>query len=443
MRVANPTRASRVSIGRIDRNRFQTTACRGLTRPSSPVSRGKYPPPDSATVSSGTMMLSKYSKALLVLSMIGMVLPLVVANLVVSRTINTSIEASRWIIHSAEVFANLDEMHTLLRDAESWQRGYLLTGHAYYLNHYTETVRNIEFTMNTLRIWWAGSPNQQANFKSLETLVTLELDELMSMINARKEHSDEQLVLTDKGKSIMNNIRLLLSKMKEEENTILMNSNSESVKVSNNAVRHMVYGSALSIFLVILAVLALYRKIIDQEKRAEELEMNSHRFAALHQLAKLKSEEELLKFTIEQQATLTSSHVAALALISEDSAYCRKVCWSLEGSEGCSVGDAMTFSIESGSFWAKCLQERTAIIVNNCSTPHPYTINCPRGHVPMKRVMCAPIIQEDRVVALALVANKKDAYSEADAKQLTLFSEEAWKTLAGEGTSTLLGHAFK
>src|SRR6266446_8003832 len=63
--------------------------------------------------------------------------------------------------HGHEVLRTLDETLARLVDAETGQRGYLLTGDEAYLEPYREAIKNLDQVMGQLKVLTAANPNQQ------------------------------------------------------------------------------------------------------------------------------------------------------------------------------------------------------------------------------------------------------------------------------------------
>ena len=57
-------------------------------------------------------------------------------------TINQA-ETMRWVAHTHEVLARIQELILRLRDAEAGRRGFIMTGRDRYLAHYTNAVERV------------------------------------------------------------------------------------------------------------------------------------------------------------------------------------------------------------------------------------------------------------------------------------------------------------
>jgi CHASE3 domain sensor protein len=77
-------------------------------------------------------------------------------------------EASDWRQHAYEVLRNLDGTVAQLVDAETGQRGYILTGDEAYLEPYRAATENIDQTIGQLKNLTSDNPNQQKRIQALE-----------------------------------------------------------------------------------------------------------------------------------------------------------------------------------------------------------------------------------------------------------------------------------
>ncbi|HEY9667986.1 MAG TPA: methyl-accepting chemotaxis protein [Coleofasciculaceae cyanobacterium] len=134
------------------------------------------------------------------------------------------------LTETRELSAQGFEVQTLLKqiekdivDAETGQRGYLLTGVDRYLEPYEagrKAVREHTEELKKLII----DPNQRVRLQGVEQVSQQKLAELEETITLRKSGKDKDalnLVLTDKGKKIMDGLRLKLVEMNEEQDKIL------------------------------------------------------------------------------------------------------------------------------------------------------------------------------------------------------------------------------
>ena len=137
---------------------------------------------------------------------------------------NTLIEDTNWVIHTQKVIGDLNKILALLIDAETGQRGFLITTEDRYLEPYNNAVDIIDKNIVELKGLTSDNSVQQANIYKLESLVDDKFAELKETISIRKNNPNgleeaRKIVLSDKGKNIMDEIRVLIDDMKSEEET--------------------------------------------------------------------------------------------------------------------------------------------------------------------------------------------------------------------------------
>jgi len=173
---------------------------------------------------------------------------------------------------SYEIRGMLDETMARLVDAETGQRGYLLTGEETYLEPYRQAIRNLDEVMDNLKNLTCDNPNQQKHIQALQPLVEKKLAELQQTIELRKKQglaSANQVVLGGQGKYWMDQIRTVIEEMKSEESDI-RNIRTEELKEALQRNQRTVTGGSLLSILLILLVFAYLLHQLSKRKQAEE-----------------------------------------------------------------------------------------------------------------------------------------------------------------------------
>jgi PAS domain S-box-containing protein len=174
--------------------------------------------------------------------------------------------------HSYEGQLTLDEVAARLVDAETGQRGYLLTGDEAYLEPYREAIKNLDQVMGQLKVLTVGNPDQQKHLHALEPLIEKKLAELQMTIDLRRKEgfaAANQVVLAGHGKQWMDEIRVVLGEMRDEGNDLRRIRTQEMKTVLARTSRLVVAGNLLSIVLLSLVFLVLLHELFER-KRAQE-----------------------------------------------------------------------------------------------------------------------------------------------------------------------------
>jgi PAS domain S-box-containing protein len=204
----------------------------------------------------------------------GMVLALVIlvaVGLVSYRTASEWVQAAAARDREHRVIENLQLLLTELDDAETGQRGYLITGEPRYLQPYDKALGTVSRTVQALDGLTALHPQQHERLRSLQPLIDAKLAELQETIRLRREQGiapAQAAVLNDKGRQIMDDIRRLVAQMDTRAEGLLAETDRE---VQTSARRNrlvLVIGDSVSIGLLLL-VFYLLSQEVSTRKRAE------------------------------------------------------------------------------------------------------------------------------------------------------------------------------
>jgi methyl-accepting chemotaxis protein len=120
----------------------------------------------------------------------------------------------------------------LLKDAETGQRGFLLTGEAPYLQPYEEARQNLATTLARLRELTRDNADQQQRLNALEPKVRDKLKELQKTVELRQKDKGLdaalEVVRSGEGKALMDEARDIIRAMKDEENALLKRRDADA-----------------------------------------------------------------------------------------------------------------------------------------------------------------------------------------------------------------------
>jgi signal transduction histidine kinase len=162
----------------------------------------------------------------------------------------------------------LNEFAGLMTDAESAQRGYLLTAEAAYLNPYAAAVTKIRGALDRLHDTYGGD-DSSSEFHELRILTGRELGELEDGVALSKKRGTGPAVMvgTDVGKRTMDSIVAIIGNMRKEETAEAAAANAEWQRDFRLSRWVSAAGAILNIGLVLLAVRLVYS---DMRRRAQQ-----------------------------------------------------------------------------------------------------------------------------------------------------------------------------
>jgi len=163
-----------------------------------------------------------------------LLLILLIANaLITRRQLVVQVQNQSRVEHIQQVLIALNQTQSLVKDAETGQRGYLYTGEPKYLDPYNQALAQLDPQLRVLQQMFKN-PTRLAEVAQLRTLTQAKLAELAETIrlyNSGDPDAARALVLSDRGRLIMVQIDNLIGKIQLEE-TSLESTRSEDTRRS-------------------------------------------------------------------------------------------------------------------------------------------------------------------------------------------------------------------
>src|SRR5918911_2282002 len=149
---------------------------------------------------------------------------LLVVGLVSYRNTRKLIRDGNLVAHSHEVLDELDGTLSSVKDAETGQRGFIITGDEEYLQPYAAALPAIGRHLMRLKELTEGDAAQRRSLGELEGRIADRLALINDAIELRRASgfaAAEQVISTGRGKKIMDDIRALVAEMSARENAQL------------------------------------------------------------------------------------------------------------------------------------------------------------------------------------------------------------------------------
>jgi methyl-accepting chemotaxis protein len=194
-------------------------------------------------------------------------LTLIVVAVVSYRNAHLLIENDAWVEHSHQVRLELSDLLSELKDAETGQRGYLLTGDDNYLAPHTGALQAIPATLADLRKLTADNPNQQQRLTSLSKAADNKLAELKQTIDLRRTQGLDaalKVVLTNVGKVYMDEARTIVAEADQEERDLLKQRSDEARASADMTMSIILWGGLLGTLAVGIIGFFITRSLSEQ-----------------------------------------------------------------------------------------------------------------------------------------------------------------------------------
>ncbi len=167
-----------------------------------------------------------------------------------------------------DVLMLLEKTESFAKDAETGQRGFLITGREDYLEPFDDGVRRLDLVLKELSTRVATNPKQLESLSKLRTLVSVKIAELRESIAARRTggiEAAQEIVNTNRGKRTMDSIRDVVSEMRQEETKLF----ETREKVERQSYQSGLWTSLLTSLVALSLVGATFYLIGKNRRRAE------------------------------------------------------------------------------------------------------------------------------------------------------------------------------
>ncbi|HEY6900121.1 MAG TPA: CHASE3 domain-containing protein, partial [Puia sp.] len=146
---------------------------------------------------------------------------LVITSVASWSSIRNLMDSSKWVDHTDSVLLKLAGISTVLRDAESGQRGYLLTGDTSFLRAFNGAQDRVHALVDSIETMVGDNASQRINLKSLREVVFEPVTLMGLVINQKKTDNLYSLDDVRKARDYMGQTRVVLGRMEMEEHHLM------------------------------------------------------------------------------------------------------------------------------------------------------------------------------------------------------------------------------
>lgn len=226
--------------------------------------------------------------------------------------VNSLLQSEYWVDHTWQCINQVERIISSAKDAETGNRGYLLTGDKSYLEPYLIATRNLPTELNRFGELSADNPAQLARLQDLRTTINRRLDLLQQGIDLRHRGSVDSghaMFLTGTGKLEMDNLRRIADQMEAAEHELLI-ERTAAAKTSSRQVRYAVGLASLLDFLLIVMLLRYFTR--ERHMRVAS-ELSAERLAVARAEAEEHADEvRSLNATLENRVKLRTAELETI-----------------------------------------------------------------------------------------------------------------------------------
>jgi signal transduction histidine kinase/DNA-binding response OmpR family regulator/CHASE3 domain sensor protein len=245
------------------------------------------------------------------------ILAVVTIAVLASRSTDKQAAAAALVTHTMRVREQIAAILSGVKDAETGQRGYLLTGQPEYLEPF-ERAATLGAEVEVLRELTADNPLQRDRIAEVAPLVREKLSELRETIDLRRAGDAAAalaIVRTGRGKSIMQRLRAELQVMMDNEQRLLEQRSDQWRASLSSAAEVALGGTGLLLVLIMGAGIGTFREL---EARESQAWLRNGQAELSRALAGEQSLETLAQKVLDQCVRHTGAVVGTLHVVQED-----------------------------------------------------------------------------------------------------------------------------
>jgi PAS domain S-box-containing protein len=149
------------------------------------------------------------------------ILILLIVGIVSYSTINNLLNSNKAVGHSTLVIQKLEQAISLMKDAETGQRGFLLTGKAAFLGPYNGAYLKAQGLIAEVSTLTADNTRQQANLEDIRSILTRRMAILKELVAKKQQKQIISTIDLEEGKSAMDALRLAVDRAENTERILL------------------------------------------------------------------------------------------------------------------------------------------------------------------------------------------------------------------------------
>src|ERR1700760_4549936 len=236
--------------------------------------RVKIPLP-TYSVSPGPFHMRLIYKRFSVITGFAVLLAVLVINTAVTRRQIAAQDSNQdWVEHTQRVLLEMTTVESLLKDAETGQRGFLYTGEERYLEPYNKAIAEVDSHLDKLADLVKDNATQSARMPELRALTKKKLGELAYTIDlghAGKKDEARAFVLSDVGRIDMDKIRALMAEMGRDERSLEAARLQNVAQSTRTLIRTLYIATSLAVIGLMFLAFYIMREMDQREKHATEI----------------------------------------------------------------------------------------------------------------------------------------------------------------------------
>ncbi len=220
-----------------------------------------------------------------------------------------------WVTHTLHVVEKLQAVRIDITQAETGQRGYMLTGQDRYLELYRAGVNQVRQDLKELPDLTKDNPREQQAIEQLNPLIASRLAELNDGIWVRKESGllagVERITRANNGEKWMGQIAAQIGEMRDTEAALLSRRLQTAAASTRKIKVVIVFGNALAILILAVKYFVIQREIGKRNLAESSLKLSNARLERrTAELSETNIEMESFAYSVAHDLRAPLRHIS-------------------------------------------------------------------------------------------------------------------------------------
>jgi PAS domain S-box-containing protein len=219
-------------------------------------------------------MQNRFKRFSIIAGFAALLIVLIGNSFLTRREVGAQIESQNRLADSRRFLLELEKTESLLKDAETGQRGYLYTEDPRYLAPYDQARQQIDAQFDDLMRLTNDRPKEQASIVELRALEQVKMSELQQTLDldrAGKSAEARGLVLSDFGLLTMEHFRQIIDQVERTEASLESVRVAEYQKTVRRTIASIYVASLLATIGLVLLAYYILNEMSLREKHAREI----------------------------------------------------------------------------------------------------------------------------------------------------------------------------
>ncbi len=190
---------------------------------------------------------------------------------------NKLIESSRLVNHTNEVMIQAEMLLSIAKDAETGQRGFVITSDPEFLEPYNGAYDKAIALYNNLRDLTTDNPEQQRNLVQAREILDQRFAQMVKVLRAARSHTNDTRGLAEesreemeRGKLLMDRLRSVVDQIKGEEKRLMAIRIQEQKSFIRYTPVFVIAAAVVSVLISLLAYLRIKKDLDERIQKQQE-----------------------------------------------------------------------------------------------------------------------------------------------------------------------------